>query len=144
MSKPNNASQIYGYIVCLVAIIVVIISIEELVGAISDSMDIAHVKDSPKVLSQSFEVWRSYEYNFLRMSLKDVPASFVDKYPVPDEQALRQMYESEKQIAEQTIQHKNRTSLVQSVSLILVSLIIFIVHWIFVRRIIKQSQNGTA
>jgi hypothetical protein len=138
MSKQNITSQIYGYVVCLIAIVVFIGTMKDIVYTIIDCANMNNAKESPSILRESYEKWLFHTQNYIRYSLKDVNAALAEKISVPNEQALKQIYESERQTALKNIQHTLYKSLVADSLGLLVSIIIFILHWIFVRRIIKQ------
>lgn len=129
MEKQSKVPTIYGYAVCLVTVITIIISVADLVNAVIDLGDPLHAeRDYQK--SPSLASFENYKMDILTSSDKE--QTFV-----PDDTTLRAMYESAKDDKIQSVKHRtNRTIMVCSI-LIVICLVLFITHWMWMRKLYK-------
>ena len=132
MEKSQRMPQIYGYLVCLVAVITFLISSSTLVMAILDLGDPLHAgrRISGEPSLASFE---NYRADILRSAPDEAQAAKAGY--VLDEQTLRTMYEAAKTDKIQTIRHQsNRTIVIDSV-LIVICIVLFVTHWRWVQKL---------
>jgi len=132
MAKGNIMAQIYGYIVCLVTILVFLFGLPGLVKAIINISDIDYACGAPSVLTESYEKWRVEFVNNLR-----------DKYDhdeekgriveVPKESELKKIYESEKINSRRYFKVRVIQDLIENILLVFVSLALFLFHWKWLR-----------
>jgi len=135
MEKRYRIAQIYGYIVCLVAVIAFLISLASLVGAMFDLSDPLHARgiDGRPDLT-SFE---AYKMDILASARVEPPSS-TPGY-VPDDQTLRRMFEAAKANRIQSVKLQTYRSLAVNGLLILVCIALFATHWIWVRRLMRAE-----
>ncbi len=127
MEKQNKVRRIYGYAVAIIAIIVFIINIASLIYALLDLSDPLHAGREPSDTSLvSFE---SYKLDALKGLREDVQ--------VPDDQTLRAMYEAAKNDVIQSVQFHSKRSMTVSGLLIVISIILFTTHLIWMRKLAK-------
>ena len=136
MEKPQRIAQIYGYMVCLVAVITFLISASTLVFAIIDLGDPLHAgyraPGAPSLAS-----YDNYKMDILKSAPKE-GESAKTAY-IPDDQTLHAMYEAAKDDRIQSIRHEsNRTIIVDSL-LILICIVLFVTHWRWMRRLAKAE-----
>ncbi len=136
MEKPHRMAQIYGYTVCLVTVITFIICVANIVPAIIDLGDPLHAQGmffpagTPSLAS-----FDNYKMDILKSSksddLKTAPGW------VPDDQQLRSMYEAAKQDRITQANHSSTRSILVNSLVILICIILFTFHWIWMRRLTK-------
>jgi hypothetical protein len=135
MEKQNKTgAQIYGYTVCLVAVITFLICVASLVNAITDMGDPLHAGWN-QAGAPSLASFENYKMDILRSLPKgedSAKGSFI-----PDDQTLRGMYESAKNDKiQQTRFHANQTTIISSL-LIAICIVLFITHWRWMRKITR-------
>ncbi len=129
MEKKSKIPQIYGYAVCLVAIITFLISLSAIATSTIDAKDPLYSWGDDQRLS-------SYE-NFKVETLKTGQNEAAD---VPDEATLKQMFEDLKNPKIKKVMHQtNKTIIVNSILFVL-SIFLFNFHWIWIQRINKQEE----
>lgn len=124
MEKKSKIPQVYGYAVCLVAIITILISISTLINSVIDASDPLYAWGDNKELS-------SYE-NFKVNALKsgENQTSYA-----PDDETLRMMYEDAKNHKIRRVKHQTTKSIIVSSILIVISLTLFIIHWRWMKKV---------
>ena len=127
MEKKTKIPQVYGYAICIVAIITMLISVADLINSVIDASDPLYAWGDDQRLS-------SYE-NFKVDALKSGKneASYV-----PDDATIRTMYEDAKNHKIRRVKHQTTKSIIVSSILIVLSLTLFITHWRWMRKIDKQ------
>lgn len=131
MEKQNKIQMLYGYSVCLVAVITLLICVTSLVNALIDLGDPLHAeRDYQKMPSlASFE---NYKMDILTSSDKELTFS-------PDDQTLRAMYESAKADKIQSVKHRTNRDMIVNGLLIILCIVLFIAHWRWMRKLsLKQ------
>jgi hypothetical protein len=133
MNKPHPMAQIYGYIVCLVAVITFLICIANLITAVIDHGDPLHAGyDNDKKSSlASFEI---YKMELLKSSAKDGEGKAAY---LPDDQTLHSMYESAKAEKISDALHDSNRSIIVCSIVLFISIAIFITHWTWMRKLSK-------
>ena len=136
MEKPQKMAQIYGYLVCLVAVITFLICATSLVNAVIDLSDplVAAWKFSGEPSLASYE---NYKTDILSSSKKEGETSKAAY--VPDEKTIHSMYEAAKNDKIQTVKHQSYRSIIVSGLLIVISIILFIIHWVWMQRLAKKE-----
>jgi hypothetical protein len=136
MEKPHRMAQIYGYIVCLVAVITFIICLANIIPAILDLGDPMHagsvfsMQGSPSLAS-----FENYKMDILKSSSKE--GEQKDQAYVPDDQTIRSMFEAAKSDKIQTARHQSIRTITVSSIIILVSIALFITHWMWMKKLNK-------
>jgi hypothetical protein len=138
MEKSQKVgAQIYGYTVCVVAVIAFLISITTLVNAIIDLQDPIHGQGwMPGPSLASFE---NYKMDILKSSQKGDETS-KNSY-VPDDQTFRAMYEAARTDKIQSVKHESNKSIIVGGLLIFICLILFATHWRWVRKLSKLEAS---
>jgi hypothetical protein len=135
MEKSQKiGAQIYGYTVCLVAVITLLITITTLVNALFDLQDPLHSGwgGSPNLAS-----YENYKMEILRSSPKG-EGTTQSSY-VPDENTMKAMYESAKADKIQSVKHNAYKSITISIILIVICSILFATHWQWMRKMSKSE-----
>jgi hypothetical protein len=136
MEKNNRIAQAYGYLVCLVTVITLLISISNLFNALINLQDPLHAE----TLQTGSGNLASYEeYRFEKIRNYQQSGDSLTKASVPDAKELRQMYDDQRNNHLQSVKLKNVRSLVAYGMLLLASVILFIVHWRWLRRMARSA-----
>jgi hypothetical protein len=138
MEKPQRMAQIYGYIVCLVAVITFIICLANIIPSIIDLGDPLHAgsvfntQSSPSLAS-----FENYKMDILKTSGKEGEQN-TQAY-VPDDKTIQAMYEAAKADKIQTARHQSVRTIIVCSIIILVSIALFISHWMWMKKLMKTS-----
>lgn len=135
MYKSNRvASQVYGYAICLVAVIALLISTTSLVNAVLDLGDPLHAGFTPQG-SPSLASYENYKLDVLR----SLPQGEAKENYLANEQELKQMYEAARQDKISKVEHDSNKSMFISSLIIGMSLILFFTHWRWVNKLARSS-----
>ncbi len=139
MEKSGKVgAQIYGYTVCVVAVIAFLISVTTLVNAIIDLPDPIHggilFPQGPSLAS-----FDNYKMDILK-SLQKGDESSKTSY-VPDDQTLHAMYEAARNDKIQSVKHQSNKSIIVGGLIIFICVILFIIHWRWVRKLNKLAAS---
>ena len=139
MEKSQKiGAQIYGYTVCIVAVIAFLISVTTLVNAIIDLQDPIHggmlFTQGPSLAS--FENYKMDILKSLQKGNESSKASYV-----PDDQTFRAMYEAARTDKIQSVKHQSNKSIIVGSLLILICVILFMSHWRWVRKLNKLATS---
>ena len=129
MEKKEKAALVYGYAVCLVAVITFIVCIAGVVNAVLDLSDPLHAGYT-RANTPSLASFDNYKMDILKSS--DSEQAFV-----PDDQALRAMYEAAKDDKIQKETHTAHKNIMVNGLLIIISVVLFLFHWRWMRRLAK-------
>ncbi|MFH1050005.1 MAG: hypothetical protein V1779_03630 [bacterium] len=130
MKKSKIITNIYGYAVCLTAIIVFIICISQFIFAVMNLNDPIHSgwnsSDSPSLAS-----FENYKADILESGNAKLQSS--EKY-VPDNRTLHKMYKAAVKDKIALESHRAYRELYVSIILIIMSAILFLFHWRWMRK----------
>jgi hypothetical protein len=138
MEKSTRiVAQVYGYAICLVAVITFLISITALVTAIIDLGDPMHSGYTPQG-SPSLASLENYKLDVMRSFQKGTETN-AQSY-VPTEQTLKSMYEAARNDKIQSSKHQSNKAILISSLIIAISMILFFAHCNWLRRMTKAAQ----
>ena len=136
MEKPHRMAQIYGYIVCLVAVITFIICLANIIPSIIDLGDPLHSGPVFAMQNQpSLASFENYKMDILKSTGKE--GEQKEQAYIPDDTTLKAMYEAAKSDKIQTARHQSTRSIIVSSIIMLVSIALFISHWMWMRKLMK-------
>ena len=140
MEKPHRMAQIYGYTVCLVAVITFIICIANLIPAIMDLGDPLHsggmfIQSGTPSLA-SFE---NYKMDILKASKGDEQKPGSNW--IPDDQTLKAMYEAARADRISQANHFSIRSIMVNSLILLISIVLFFVHWVWMKRLSQSAVS---
>lgn len=130
----NKAAQIYGYVVCVVAVITFIIAVASITTAIINMNAPLYSGFQQENSLASFE---NYKVDAMQNITKD--AAYV-----PTDAELRTMYESALSDATAMRSHQIKRNLIVNSILLLVSLVLFFVHMKWMVRINRELPAAPA
>lgn len=149
MEKSGKVvGQIYGYFICLTAIILFLTSVQSIVGSL---VDLGNPKYAADLAGSSLESFEKYKMNVLNSlyAAKDKekekekrtadgdPAEGVKSAApsyIPDDTGLRAMYEAEKSVRFDAARHVELRRIVENGLMGLLSVALFVIHWLWLRR----------
>ncbi len=149
MEKSSNVvGRIYGYFICLTAIILFLTSAQSIVGAIVDLGNPKYAADLAGSNLESFEKYRMNVLNSLRpgngndaakgkgVDGGEGPEPAVAAAPayVPDDRDLRAMYDAEIAAKFDSARHVERRRIVENGLMGLLSVGLFVAHWLWLRK----------
>lgn len=136
MEKPHRMAQIYGYTVCLVAVITFIICIAMIIPSIMDLSDPLHAGGPFQFAgTASLASFENYKMDILKNTKSDDQKTGTNY--IPDDKTLRSMYEAAKADRINQANHSSIRSIVVNSLIILISMVLFITHWVWMRRLSK-------
>ena len=137
MPRSNRIQQIYGYLVCLIAIITLLISAGRMIDAFFDLTR----PQTAGIPTRYYGGPESSSYEAYRLNqlerYKNVKDS-VGTIKVPSDSALRVQYDRERDDATALLHWESTKTIVTSALMIVLALILFVIHWRWLR---GQSQS---
>ena len=138
MEKSRKVgAQIYGYAVCLVAVITFLISITTLVNAVLDLGDPLHAGYTPPG-SPSLASFENYKMDMLKSTQQGEGTSTASF--IPDDETLRAMYEAAKNDKIQSTRHQSTKNVMIGGLLMIVCIVLFITHWRWMQKIARSTE----
>lgn len=138
MEKSHIVPKIYGYVVCLVTIIVMLISLVNIVNALFNLKDPAHVNDFgiglPSSNTADISSFEAYKASYNRFNGAPTDTTKTTSTTLSD-QDLRNQYNAERDSHIAAVQNHSERDIVVYGLLLLVSIGLFIGHWRWVNRL---------
>jgi len=126
MEARQRIPQLYGYAICLVAVITFLINLAALITAVFDLSDPLH-SDPRHVEAPSLASFEIYKV--------DIQASLNQGQPVPDDATLQVMFEAAKNDRIQSVRFASKRSITISAILIALCFMLFVTHALWLRRL---------
>ena len=141
MSTNSRIPQAYGYAVCLITVIVMLIGIKQVVDAAVDLSDPIRAEGSRmgRTLT-NFEVYKveSKRQGIERTGGGPTPAAVVPPKSATDSVAsdaeLRRLYDAERETAIGNAKFRATRSLIGNLLLIILAGVLFGIHWRWLKR----------
>ena len=129
--KTQRIQMVYGYAVCLVAVITFLISVTSMVYAVIDLTDPlsayrTYGKDAPSLAS-----FDNYKIDIIKAT---DPAHELDL----DDATMTSMYEAAKADAVAKVKHQSIRSLMINGLVMIITIVLFITHWMWMRRLSRK------
>ena len=138
MEKSQIIAKIYGYLVCLVAVITFLICITILFNAIIDHSDPMHADRNSYGTSATLVSFDTYKMDILK-DTKTEGDSTKPSY-MPDDKTLHTMYEAARNDKIQSTLHGINRNIVVDSLLIVICVILFSTHWFWMRKLAKKTE----
>lgn len=132
MEKKSKAPLIYGYAVCLVAVITFLISIAGIINAVMDLSDPLYSNFRYK--QESIASFENYKMDILKSQAEKETWA-------PDDATLKAMYESEKDDRIRRVKHNSFQNILVNGTLIIICIVLFLTHWRWMRRLNKKYNT---
>lgn len=130
--KVTRIQMIYGYAVCLVTVITFLICVTSMVYSLMDLTDPINAyktygRDVPSLAS-----YENYKIDIIKSLDKEQSAELSDA-------TLKSMYDAAKQDAVSKVKHDAYRSVIVNGLIILVCIVLFMTHWIWMRKLSKKT-----
>ena len=125
----SKAVQVYGYVVCVVCVITLLICLGGLITAIIDLGDPFHSSYQYKESLSSFE---NYKVEAMKSITQD--AAYI-----PDDTALREMYDAAKEEIIARKVHMDRRNIIVNSIIIVIACVLFFIHW---KYLVKRTMRS--
>ena len=133
----NSVTQFYGYSVCLVAVIAVLVATGGLAGAVVEWTDPLHAGEFLGFAQQrSLASFETYKMDILNPPFGG-PQPTELRY-APDDETMRRMYEAARFDRIQSVRLRLRRSVVSNGLTVVFGVALFAVHWRWLRRLTKS------
>lgn len=137
MEKSQKiTAQVYGYAICLVAVLTFIFSTIALINAFFDLGDPLHSGYSPQG-SPSLASYENYKMDVMRLAQK---GDETMKAQTTDEQTLKAMYEAAKNDKIQSAKHQAYKSISISAIMIIIGFVLFFTHWRWMKKLNRSDS----
>ena len=134
MERQQKITQIYGYSVCLVAVITSLIAVASLVDAVFNLSDPLHASGYYGGMNlASFEAYRMEVTRTPRRVGEPSTPGYV-----PDEETLREMYGAARADRIESVRFRSFRSLTTQGILLVVCTVFFATHFSWMRRLARQ------
>lgn len=128
----SKATQIYGYVVCVVCIITFLITLSSLISAIIDKSDPMRSTFQAELNMSSFE---SYKVDAMK-------AISTDAAYIPADAELHTMYSAAIEDLLARRNHMISRNITVSSIILVISIILFFIHWKWMVRFGNQSDTS--
>ena len=137
MDSTNRIAQIYGYAVCLVAIITILISVTQIVNATFNMTNPLRAegygRGGPLTSYTAYRREQIQRSNVPDRTRAGVPSG-DSVNAVPSDAEIRQMFEDERLEQIGNVRFRAMRTLVTSTLLIVIAIALFFMHWRWLRR----------
>lgn len=143
MDRSNRVAQLYGYAVCLIAVVVFLISAKNFVDntfALSDPLRAHNDRFGMEPAMTSFEAYRTSLARDPRASAPQGPGGAAPAQPAPDS-VLRARYEALRADRIDQARFDAKRGLTTSGLLLALSIALFLLHWRWLRSPAERSAG---
>ncbi len=136
MKQGQNIQNIYGYLVCLISIIIILITLPNLLESTVDLIKPDYSERRPSILDQSIESWKEnkqYKYCLTNNEIN------LENCNYPADDVLISLLAEEKANSEARFIQVTFLLLIQRAFLITFTTILFILHWNWLKNINKEK-----
>ena len=133
MDKPHRIAQVYGYAVCLVAIVVALINIASIVNS---AFDRANPLESGPTFGPSLTSFEAYKATYRQVPATTGTAAAADTLPEP---ALRARYDALASDRVASVRYRTAREMTTSGILLLLACGLFFFHWRWARRLHAEA-----
>ncbi len=136
MASSNRIAQAYGYAVCFIAVVTILVSTSAIVKSLFDLSDPLRAEGYGRGVSlTSFSAYkRDQAQRNTGPAPARVPATTDSVTSRVSDSELRQMFEDERLDQVGAIRFRSMKTLVSSVLMIAVAIVLFLIHWRWLRQ----------
>jgi hypothetical protein len=137
MEKSSKiVAQVYGYAICLVAVITFLIATFALITAIIDLSDPLHSGWTPQG-APSIASYENYKLDVMK-SYQNTSGTNKESI-LPDETSLKSMYDAAKNDRIQSSRRQATKTIMISSIMNLICVILFMTHWKWMQRVARSA-----
>ena len=134
MDQPRWIPQLYGYTVCLIAVITILISLNSIVNNVFEFAEPGMAREvTGEFGGRSLEACRQ---RYMRVTVR--PDGAAAPPQLPPDSTLMELCQEDRAERVAAVRHRALRSLATSTLMLLVSLLLFGVHW----RWLRGSRNA--
>lgn len=122
--EHHKIASIYGYAVCIVAVITFLIAVANIVGPILDIRN--PLPAAYRSHDRSLASFETYKMDTLRQ---------LEAEQVPDDAVLRAAYQAAREERISAVRHRAVNQLAGSIIAVLAALLLFVFHWVWLSRL---------
>jgi hypothetical protein len=135
MERPSRVAQLYGYTVCLVALITILLTLPNLIENLFRLSNPLQTQTGFEPALSSFEAYKATYEHAREPFSREQPAA---ARPAPTDAELRQAYEALRNDRIERNRFEARRSLVSELLLLGLAVALFLGHWRWLRRLGDQ------
>ncbi len=135
----KKITLVYAYSICLVATIAFFVCLPILMGAIVDLSDPLYASHYYPYGGPNLASFETYKMDILRPTGEQGGKQPQISLYVPDDQTLKKMYEATKMDATKEARRNGWNSLISSIVPLIVSIALFLLHWVWIRKLTRIS-----
>jgi hypothetical protein len=140
VDRTNRVAQLYGYTVCLVALVTVLFAVPSVINSLFRLSDPLQAQGNFEPILSSFDAYKATWERARGFAGRDETAPIAP----PSEAELRQSYEALRADRIASNRYEARRSLVTSTLLLLFALGLFAGHWRWMRRRAPEASAEAA
>ena len=140
VDKPNRMPQVYGYTVCLITLIVSLVSVSSILNAMFDRANPLQSEFGFGTVLSSFEGYKATYRREQTMFDRNGTA----RPDTMSEATLRQQYDALVKDRIAATQYRTAKSLTTGFIFLVISLVLFGLHWRWVRRLGGAQERAAA
>ncbi len=129
--------QLYGYLVCLIAIVTLLISVASFTNAV---LDLSRPNNAgmygPESEASSYAAYRLTQLE--RTTAVQEKTGRTDL--IPTDSAMRADFDSQRATREVYERWSNKKSIITSALMIIVAFVLFMIHWRWLRTLTRQPE----
>ena len=144
MDRVNSRiAQAYGYIVCLICVVVILISTHQVIDAAFDVANPAAVTANFGGRYGPTTSYKSWRFEARRQSAMRGPAGQVAPDSLPSDADLRKMFDAERTQQLAGVRFRAMRSLVTGIVFIVLATVLFLWHWRWIRGAAREEHPVT-
>ena len=144
MERPSRVAQLYGYTVCIIAVIVSLVSANSLLENAITLTNPLQARDSEFGFEASVSSFESYRATYDReRQMREGPSGQRSAADTIPEAVLRVRYEALRTDRIQRVRFQAQRSLATSALSLLIAIALFVVHWRWLRSASDRGDTTT-
>jgi hypothetical protein len=133
MDKPNRVPQIYGYTVCVIAVVTFLICATVIVNNV---FDLASPMRAGYGIESSLSSFEAYKATYQRDQRAVVGGAAGEARPdTASEATLRKRYEAMREDRVGRVRFQSWKAITTSGLLLIISVVLFVLHWRWMRKV---------
>jgi hypothetical protein len=135
MAGTNRIGQAYGYAVCFIAVVAILVSTQSIVRSLFDLSDPLRAEGYGRAGPlTSYSAFKREQLQRTSVPMRTRAGVSDTSAAPPSETELRQMFEDERLDQIGNVRFRSMKTLVSSVLLIIIAVVLFLIHWRWLRR----------
>jgi len=142
VEKPNRIPQIYGYTVCVIAVVTLLICASVIVNNV---FDLANPIQAGLAFESSLSSFEAYEATYQKDQRSLVGGAAREaRADTASEATLRKRYDALRADRTSRVRFQSWKAITTSGLLLIISVILFTVHWRWMRKLARAAEAGGA